>query len=43
MRGEGRRQRGMWMMVNPEAQIPKAHPLRRIKQLADAQGTLADF
>jgi len=36
MRGEGRRQRGMWMMVNPEAQIPKAHPLRRIKQLADA-------
>jgi len=36
MRGEARWQRSMWMMVNPEAQIPKEHPLRRIKQLAEA-------
>src|SRR5467141_1387854 len=36
MRGEAQQQRSMWMMVNPEAQIPKEHPLRRIKQLTDA-------
>ena len=36
MRGMARRQRTMWMMVNPEAQIAKDHALRRIKQLADA-------
>jgi hypothetical protein len=26
----------MWMVVNPEAQVPRDHALRRIKQLADA-------
>jgi transposase len=36
MRGEERRQRSMLVVVNLEARIPQEHPLRRIKQLADA-------
>ncbi len=35
MRGEERRQRPMLMVVNAEHRIPKEHPLRRIKQMAD--------
>lgn len=35
MRGEERRQRSMLMVVNLEERIPKEHPLRRIKQMAD--------
>jgi transposase len=36
MRGEERRQRSMLVVVNLEERIPKEHPLRRIKQMADA-------
>jgi transposase len=36
MRGEERRQQTMLMVVNVEERISKEHPLRRIKQLADA-------
>jgi transposase len=36
MRGEERRQRSMLVVVNLGERIPKEHPLRRIKQLADA-------
>src|ERR1700758_3824796 len=36
MRGEERRQRSMLLVVNLEERIPKEHPLRRIKQMADA-------
>jgi transposase len=36
MRGEERRQRTMLMVIDPEQRVPKEHPLRRIKQLADA-------
>ena len=36
MRGEERRQRSMLVVVNVEERIPKEHPLRRIKQMADA-------
>lgn len=36
MRGEERRQRAMLMVIDPEQRVPKEHPLRRIKQLADA-------
>src|ERR1700758_438651 len=36
MRGEERRQRSMLVVVNLEERIPKEHPLRRIKQIADA-------
>jgi len=36
MRGEERRQRPILMVVNAEQRIPKQHPLRRIKQLAEA-------
>ena len=36
MRGEERRQRSMLMVVNLEERIPKEHPLRRIKLMADA-------
>jgi len=36
MRGEERRQRAMLVVINPEQRVPKSHPLRRIKQLADA-------
>jgi len=36
MRGEERRQRAMLVVIDPEQRIPKGHPLRRIKELADA-------
>jgi transposase len=36
MRGEERRQRSMLVVVNLQERIPKEHPLRRIKQMADA-------
>lgn len=36
MRGEERRQRPMLMVLNVEERIAKEHPLRRIKQMADA-------
>jgi transposase len=36
MRGEERRQRSMLIVVNLEQRIPRDHPLRRIKQLAEA-------
>src|SRR6516164_6520902 len=36
MRGEGRRQRSMLMMMDLEQRVPKEHPLRRIKQLTQA-------
>jgi transposase len=36
MRGEDRRQRAMLVVVNPEQRVPKGHPLRRIKVLAEA-------
>jgi transposase len=35
MRGEQRRQRSMFWLVNLEERIPKEHPLVRIKQTAD--------
>ena len=36
MRGEERRQRTMLVVIDPERRVPKDHPIRRIKQLADA-------
>jgi transposase len=36
MRGEDGRQRAMLVVINPEQRVPKGHPLRRIKVLADA-------
>ena len=36
MRGEERRQRPTLVVVNAERRIPEDHPLRRIKQLAEA-------
>jgi transposase len=36
MRGEERRQRRMLMVIDPEKRVPTDHPIRRIKQLADA-------
>src|SRR5215468_364802 len=35
MRGEGRRQRAMLVVINPEKRVARDHPLRRIKQLAE--------
>jgi hypothetical protein len=35
MRGEERRQRAMLVVIDPERWVPKHHPLRRIKQLAE--------
>jgi transposase len=35
MRGEERRQRSMLLVVNLEERIPREHPLRRIRQLAE--------
>lgn len=35
MRGEERRQRAMLMVIDPEKRVPKDHPLRRVKQLAE--------
>ncbi len=36
MRGEERQQRAMLMVIDAEKRVPKEHPIRRIKQLADA-------
>src|SRR5713226_2607862 len=36
MRGEERRQRVMLMIVEPGDRVPKEHPLRRVKEFADA-------
>jgi len=36
MRGEERRQRAMLVVFDAEQRVPEEHPLRRIKQLADA-------
>jgi hypothetical protein len=36
MRGEERRQQAMLMVLDAERRVPKEHPLRRIKQLAEA-------
>src|SRR5438552_2926607 len=36
MRGEERRQRAMLVVFDVEKRLPKEHPLRRIKPLADA-------
>src|SRR5580704_14757365 len=36
MRGEERRQRPMLVVIDPERRVPKDHPVRRIKHLADA-------
>jgi|HubBroStandDraft_4_1064222.scaffolds.fasta_scaffold544271_1 hypothetical protein len=36
MRGEERRQQAMLMVIDAERRVPKEHPLRRIKQLAEA-------
>lgn len=36
MRGEGRRQRSMLMVIDLEQRVPSEHPLRRIKQLTEA-------
>src|SRR6266481_2190332 len=36
MRGEERRQRGMLMVVEPGDRVPKEHPLRGVKEFADA-------
>jgi transposase len=35
MRGEEQRQRAMLVVIDPEQRVPKEHPLRRIKQLAE--------
>ena len=36
MRGEERQQRSMLMVKTVEQRIPREHPLRRVKQLAEA-------
>jgi transposase len=36
MRGEERRQRAMLVVIDPEKRVPKDHPVRRVKQLAEA-------
>jgi transposase len=36
MRGEERRQRAMLMVMEPGDRVPQEHPLRRVKELADA-------
>src|SRR5207244_7933987 len=36
MRAEERRQRAMLMIMEPGDRVPKEHPLRRVKELADA-------
>ena len=35
MRGEERRQRAMLMIMEPGDRVPREHPLRRVKELAD--------
>jgi transposase len=37
MRGELDKQASMWSTVSPERRVPKDHPIRRIKALADRQ------
>ena len=37
MRGDIKKQSSMWSTVSPEQRVPKDHPIRRIKALADAQ------
>jgi transposase len=36
MRGEEWRQRAIMMVMDPDERVPKEHPLRRVKELADA-------
>jgi transposase len=36
MRGEERRQRAMLMVMEPGERVPQEHPLRRVKEIADA-------
>ena len=36
MRGEERRQRAMLVVIDPERRVPKDHPVRGIRHLADA-------
>ena len=36
MRGEERRQRALLMIMEPGDRVPREHPLRRVKELADA-------
>src|ERR1700724_279562 len=36
MRGEERRQRALLMIMEPGDRVPREHPLRRLKELADA-------
>ena len=36
MRGEERRQRAILMIMEPGDRVPREHPLRRVKELADA-------
>ena len=45
MRGEERQQRSMLMVLNLEQRVPRDHPVRRIKQLAETvlQGLSASF
>src|SRR5216683_2205587 len=45
MRGEERQQRSMLMVLNLAQRVPREHPLRRIKQLAETvlQGLSASF
>jgi transposase len=35
MRGEDGRQRAILIVINPEQRVPKGHPLRRIKAVAE--------
>ena len=35
MRGKERRQRAMLMIMEPGDRVPREHPLRRVKELAD--------
>ena len=37
MRGDVERQVPMLTLTTPDARVPKDHPIRRIKQLADAE------
>ncbi len=37
MRGESERQATMMMGLTPDGFVPKRHPLRRIKPLADSR------
>ena len=36
MRGQASGQEAMWSYVSPDARVPASHPVRQIKQLADA-------